>query len=640
MKVNYLLKSAFLAAFFFVIASLNAATYYVSSTGSNGDGLSEATAFNSLQAAVDVAADNDIIIVVGEIEVEKAVVIDKFIKIEGKEDMDVVIASTGSDRILNVELPEGNGFFWAANIIFDGGNVEGNGGAVSVTSGRAHFTSCYFENNTASDGGGAVYAEGDESVALEFYACTFTGNSAGGSGGAVRVAMVGEDAIQGPNLSFDYCLLMQNKSVKRGGALSIEGSSIHMFATSVDNNSTTEEGTGGIRFTGNTSTSFYAESCSFSRNLGFGDHAGFMIIDGEASKTVTFVNSTITLNTNGVRRAPDPETGVEDGRSEGGAGCIWATGGGMSGTIITFVNTIMAQNTSGYGGNGNNGSGLTFQDGGYIFRVYNSLIVGNVAGGMSANGAVDVSYRANASEFTVKNSIIGCVFDAQSGAFDDVSTWFPAGNPWTVQDNPAIANKSKMQQYEYTTNGSWVALDESGLYMEEGGARRFNRNGAFYYGFINGAYASRLGDPQLLFDEYETELDLFLATREVTGGTIWAGSAQGIIEDATPRLSATPSDPIAAEWGTSIANVVSNNNAIKVMNTVVDKDGYINIDFGKSAGKAKVELISISGQIVKTLLDNQINGKYPCNVSGVDAGVYLVKITTGSATTTERVIIK
>lgn len=625
MKVNYLLKSAFIAAFLFMIASVSATTYYVSDNGSNGDGLSEATAFTSLEHAVDVAVDGDVIVVVDKITTD-AVEVGKFIKIEGK-DGDAFITSTGSDRILNVNLPEGSSFLWIEGVTFSDGSTDGNGGAVNVSAGRVHFTDCFFENNSTMDGGGAIYGEGD-AVVLEFYNCTFIGNYAEKNGGAIRVARGGGDF--GPTLVLDYCIIQGNSSINRGAAMSLEGpKSVHMYATIVDNNKTTSEGTGGIRITG-ASFPFYAEACSFSRNLGYGDHGGFMIIDGDP-KTVTMVNSTITGNINGARTAP----GEEDSRPEGGAGCIWATGDGMVGTVITLVNVTMSNNTSGYGANGNNGSGWTFQNAGYVFRVYNSLIVGNVAGGASANGAVDISYRANASEFTVKNSIIGCVYDAQQGAWNDTSTWFPAGVPWTISDEGT--GKSKIQEYEYTTNGGWPALDESGLYLEDGGAYK-TKKGSYYYTFNEGAYATTLGAASLLTDgeSWETDKDQFLQTRDVASGTVWAGAIEGLYGEGTQNDIKVVADPV--QW-TSIKQITPATNEIK-MNTLVEKDGYININFGSYAGHAKAELISINGQVVKTLINNQINGKYPCNVSGVASGIYFIKVTLDSGVVTKKVVIK
>ncbi|GHT73554.1 hypothetical protein AGMMS50262_04850 [Bacteroidia bacterium] len=596
-----------------------------------------ATNFAELQAAVESAAAGDVIAVTGEITAAGAISIEKSIIIEGSTNPAAKIISDGSNRVFAVNVPEG--VVWFKNLTLSNGVADGNGGAVAVAAGLAHFTNCTFSKNKATDGGGAVYGEGE--VQIEFYNCTFSENYAAGNGGAIRVAKGGADV--GPKLSLEHCLVTLNSSDNRGGAMSLETPTqgVTLLSTVVSDNRTTtgKEGTGGIRITGGTFP-FYARGCSFFRNLGSGDHAGFMIIDGDAPKTVTFVNSTINKNVNGERT----EDGTIDPRSEGGAGDIWITGATNTPDMqLTFVNVTMAENTSGNGGNGDNSSGICFQDGGYNFNVFNSIIVGNVAGGAKPNGAVDISVRALPKEggFVIKNSVIGCVFDAMKGSFDDPTTWFTAGVPWTID------SKSVVQEYNYQTNGDWASIDAtdgSGIYMLEGGAfkaaasrRGGVARGYYYYTFLKDALATTLGDPALLTEE-DVDNDMFLVTREIKGGTIWAGAYQGETESNEAKDPTIPADPFVFHVG--IKNVVTASDQIS-LNTFAENGGNINFNFGQYAGHVKAELISINGQTVKTLINHVVNGTYPCDIAGVASGLYLVKITlSDNSTIAKRVLIK
>ncbi|GHT75892.1 hypothetical protein AGMMS50262_12620 [Bacteroidia bacterium] len=459
--------------------------------------------FEELKPAIEAAECYDIIIVSGEISSTEAITIERSIQIKGT--MDAKIVSTGAGRIFNINVP--NGYAYIESLTLLNGVVEGNGGAVVVNAGQVLFNKCTLSNNQCSGDGGAVYGEGE--VQIEFYNCILKDNQAGNNGGAICM-IKGESEI-GPFLSMKHCVVSLNKSANGGGAMSLESTTmgVMLVSTIVDSNMSTE-GAGGIRITGG-SFSFYAQSCSFSRNMAY--EAGFMTIAGDEPKAITFINSTIGRN----MIAKDP-----DGCCIGN---IKASGKGMDGTEITLVNVTMVENWVGIGSSGSNGAGWVFYDSGYVFHVYNSIIVGNA----SHYGYADVSCVAEPKEFTIQNSVVGWV-DTQN---DEV--------PYVIQDNPAIEAKSVVQEYNAQTWANWTEIDMTngaGLFMQEGGAYRASSGskdiparGYYYYTFFDDALATRLGDPALL-SEWDNNDDMLLKPRTITNRTIWAGAYQGKTENS------------------------------------------------------------------------------------------------------------
>ncbi|MDR2058071.1 MAG: T9SS type A sorting domain-containing protein [Dysgonamonadaceae bacterium] len=623
MKVNYLLKSVVATVCLFVAASMGAAV--------------EVNDFNSLKSAVESATDYTEITVTGDIAATGAIAISKFVKIEGNG---VTITGSGADRIFNVNVPSEKSFVWIKGITFTGGKANGNGGAVAVSSGRVHFTDCIFEANECSDGGGAVYGEGSNSednpsiVDLEFYNCEFYDNFATNAGGAIRVA-------NRTSLLLEHCIIQDNSSLnQRGGALALNGPTrgVRIYHTSIASNYTRPnptgdpQGTGGIQCNGE--FPLYIANSSIANNKGAGDHASAINLDGNI--TATLVNTSIIRNQNGGK-----ETADMAGVSGGGTGSIWTTGG--TGLTLTLVNCTYMENRTAPDNNGGNSSGISIQNAGPIIRIYNSVLLGNLAYNefedMTPNGSVDIIARNTVTEFTIKNSIIGNIHSG--GALSDNFGGLGFEGYVSVQDNPNIPNKSLLQEYEYATNADWIVEDESGVYMEEGGPWFTPSTNWAWYSFQEDAYATNLGDAALLSDE-DSEDDMFLATRAVgANGTIWAGSIQGLYEDDEPELPSIADDPIVEEWvPVNIKEVNVVKNEIK-MNTVADRGSYINLDFGKFSGHVKAELIGTNGQVVKTLINNMINGTYPCNVSGVASGMYLMKITlNNNEVISKRVIVK
>ena len=388
-----------------------------------------------------------------------------------------------------------------------------------------------------------------------------------------------------------HCVVSQNTSANDGGAISLEGASsgVELISTVVNQNQSTNGGGGGISITGE-ETFFYAIYCSFSQNMA--PNAGFMKIDCDALCNIAFVNSTICKNI--IYR--DPASCC--------IGNITASGAGMKGTEITLVNVTMVENLVGLGNCCGDGAGWVFNDPGYTFHVYNSVIVGNV----SPNYA-DVSCVAEPAEFIIKNSVVGWVHNPQDN-----------GAPYVIRDNPAISAKSVVHR-SYDEYKETDLIGGSGIYMEEAAFK--TKRGYYYYTFYDNALGTRLGDPYLL-SEWDSTKDLFLNERLISQGTIWAGAYQGVTEKDEAEDPNIPRDYLSPAYTTC-------NNTIESV--------FSGKDYSVQLTENHIQILSSTNESVQvTLYDllgkNHYDRFFPTRhniqipISSFSQGVYLLKIST------------
>ena len=106
----------------------------------------------------------------------------------------------------------------------------------------AQISNTSFNNNTATDRGGAVYI--DYGAWPTFTSCSFTGNIAFGNGGAVYVDN-NSSQLETIQTWFDNCNFQDNESQKRGGAFAIYEGTVHFVSSTITGN-TAKTGGGGI----------------------------------------------------------------------------------------------------------------------------------------------------------------------------------------------------------------------------------------------------------------------------------------------------------------------------------------------------------------------------------------------------------
>ena len=163
-------------------------TIYVNATAApGGDGMSEATAFQTLKDALDVAGYNDTIMIasgtyIGEYNVGLTIDVKlSFVKYGVDE---AIFDAQGMNRIFTVNV----GTTVIDGVTFKNAKVNGKGGAIYFSV-SGNVTNCRFTNNqaTGNDGyGGAVYFAESGNVIN----CSFADNLAN-QGGAIRFASDG-----------------------------------------------------------------------------------------------------------------------------------------------------------------------------------------------------------------------------------------------------------------------------------------------------------------------------------------------------------------------------------------------------------------------------------------------------------------
>jgi hypothetical protein len=511
-----------------------------------------------------------------------------------------------------------------AKLVFDNlGFVDGNGwgsdptegGVARIYAGVTEFILCYFDGNEASRGGAFYIAE--DGTTVSFKGCEATNNIAYGNGGESRggyLVSAGETHI-----THDYCKILSNQSIGgRGGAFYLSGNGTRRFyycdisnnkggnwvpdpsgitdgdvQADKDGNPTTEgEYEGGVAFITGGATTF--ESCGILANKSW-SHAG--IIRSFDGPIITFINSTIAQNQSLSNRSP-----------------IW-TGA----ATYTFVNSLFVDNI---GMNSGNGAGFDGDNNENVqLNIFNSVFARNITN--NSEGAVDIRALPNyATQLTVKNSLIGLIQGDDSGV--------------VPIDNANIPTKSNIAMYKLTASeqasADYAALENSGVDFGEGVkySKGFKMG---YYLLLPGSTVTKLGDPALLGD-YDLSTDLFGQERPI---------AADKSTTAAPTIASVTDEYDDRGWIDGITSITSPKTTVsagvKLINTVVE-NGIIGIDFGTLRGAAKAELYSITGQKVENVFSEIVVSKGFYNLKTTTPGIYLLKVTVGGTTSTQRLIVK
>jgi predicted outer membrane repeat protein len=226
----------------------HAATYFVSPCGDDsGGGLGpicsfpfcqQCTAKRTIQAAVDAAANGDMIIVFPGVYHENVRIVGKSILLQGLAAAATVIDGSGfgfatlwavdpcAPTIIGFTLTGGDSLAGGGvrvvenctptfiDCVFANNHSISSGAGAEIWSSNPTFINCTFESNVIEEGGGIVYARYSNP---EFIGCAFTNNSVVyGGGGAIHVG-------DGRPLYASRCRFEGNQVTGTAGAVSATG---------------------------------------------------------------------------------------------------------------------------------------------------------------------------------------------------------------------------------------------------------------------------------------------------------------------------------------------------------------------------------------------------------------------------------
>lgn len=188
----------------------------------------------------------------------------------------------------------GNGSYYAilafGNITLEINNLtiiscsSSQGPAVNTNTNLTVLNYCVFENNNASDDGGAIISREN----LELNYCNLSGNTAGDTGGAIRLI--------GGNVTFNNSLIYNNGAANSGGGAVVNsrdgiGGNLTMINTTVSGNLADSDDGGGIRVSNG---NLVLNNVTITDNEAGDDGGGIML---NSSSTLTMNHTILAGNT-------------------------------------------------------------------------------------------------------------------------------------------------------------------------------------------------------------------------------------------------------------------------------------------------------------------------------------------------------
>ena len=351
------------------------------------------------------------------------------------EENDVI--ENGSIAFTNNSATSGGGAIYANNLlviknaVFDGNSVtDGNGGALYASKTRMTLENVTFQNNTSSKYGGVVYLTGSNGLEntpeLTAKNTDFKGNTAATRAGAIY--MSGAARAYFENADFT-----ENTSAT-GGVFYLNGASIDINGASIADNATT--GNGGVIAALAASTVLInnAEITGNSGNLGGVAHL--------TESTFTLYNSTASKN-----------TAAKHG------GVIYA----VDGASFNAYSTLFRENEA-----AENGGAIQFYTGGTSSVLHSCTFDGNVGG--TLGGGI---YASNKSQIKMYNITAtdnqadkgGFLYHTTTGTVVDLVGLTVAGNTATTGGSIIWGNstgaKLNIDKAKYTDSDYSGSLDDS-----------------------------------------------------------------------------------------------------------------------------------------------------------------------------------
>jgi len=397
-----------------------------SATGAN-DGTSWASAFTSLQTAIDISSPNSQLWVAeGSYGNNASIILRSNISIYG--------GFAGTETSLNQRNPA------LHPAVIYGSNTVRCVAATNCTNTRLDGFTITRGNPGAAAPGGGVFVSGGNPIISN---CVITANAAPNSSSASNIRGAGVYVTGDATVQLIDCEISQNQAgyattspgaAGQGGGVAVVGASLVMTRCVVANNSAAA----GI-----------GSSCAGGNPFGgcAGDHGGGIRLD----------NATLTLDQCELRGNRAPAGG-------GGAGCSWggsANGGFRGGSggalyttnsVVNAGNTLFLNNSAGNGGsagtslwgtpvssNGVGGSGGAIYASGGSVTLRNCTIAGNSAGrgGSGTNGGGDAGPGAGGGIFvsgttlSIANSILWDNVGYGTALANQVSPTNLAGIQWS-----------------------------------------------------------------------------------------------------------------------------------------------------------------------------------------------------------------
>ena len=278
--------------------------YYVKVDGDGSDGLTEATAFTTIDTAVQTATDGDTIFIVGSIYQSGTVAIVEDLTFIGISNA-VITGSDGLGGMYSIT---------AASLMVSFSNIEFTGSINTVNPGGVIFmnnasssltiTNCAFVNNSTagiSKPGGAVSVNSGD---LDITNSRFVDNQAEGNGGAVNMLGSGNLTVTNSLFSGNIASNPTISPVKNGsgGGLIVGGSVTTTISSNTFYNNTADLQGGGIYFVSGTNGGNVLTNVTFFENkltnsTSNADRGAALRVEGPLNRTFSITNCLFNDNT-------------------------------------------------------------------------------------------------------------------------------------------------------------------------------------------------------------------------------------------------------------------------------------------------------------------------------------------------------
>ena len=355
-----------------------------------------------------------------------------------------------------------SGLYISDDASFINANNTGNGGAISISKGKAFITGGSFENNKAAKGGAIYVSSGDLEISGGNIGVSGKGNHAD-EGGAIYYAGGGTVNLTGGSISYNEA------DTGNGGGIYAANGTIEIKGGQISNN-TAADGNGGGVFAESAVVKVSGSQTKVNNNTAksggaiYFDQSGtFNITNGEIK------NNTATAGDGGAVRLPEGPAELSGGTMTGNTAPNGKGGAFYGGNVnITVTGGTYSGNTA------INGSAIFINNGSADFTSGN--ITGNTS---SQGGAVGVGSSSASLKFSGTPKIQSNYYgSSSSGSFANV---YLDQDTDTVISNPAAFG-----------NGAYVGIYVPGSFEGD----LFKNRGE--PGSVFGSFAATYNDKQTI----------------------------------------------------------------------------------------------------------------------------------------------
>ncbi len=587
-------------------------------------------------------------------------------------------ADQGGGALFNAggNLQVENSFF--LNNVANG--ASGSGGGILNDQGSLTVTASIFTANTANRAGGGIEDNSVSGNVLELTDVEFDNNiasAAPGNGGAVHITGAGDSVITGGNASSNTAAsegggywngtgLMQLDGVtvagniaagdaadNGGGGLFNNGGTIDIINATqfIGNQATGISGSGGALFS--TAGDVTITDASFMSNSANRAGGAIEIIDG----ALTFTSSEMIENdVNGEAGTPNPGNGgglhvsgnsatvsiltslvaMNEAAREGGG--LW----NQSGTNMSVSETTIRDNQS-LGSEVTQGGAGIFNNGG-IVNIANSTISNNIAAGATSSGGGIHNASSGTLSIAVSTISTNTANGAGGGVYNNGA--LAEFDAVTVANNEALASGGGIASVTNTTLiNTIVALNSSGAFGTD-------LSGIF----VSNGYNLIGTDDANIFPENSNDLeevDPLLGPLQDNGGNTFTHQ---LLEGSVAYNAGNPADLFDDQINQPVFDDIRDIGAFEAQQILLNVQDISKVDTGiaiypnPSNGVATVAIpetfgTNISVTVVEVGSGKVVNqfktsfGATRIDFGGMANGVYIVQITSGSATSTHRLIL-